>query len=132
MSKASNWLEDQIINYFYRGQQVTQPTQLYLALYTTNPTDGDSGTEVVGAGYSRKLINFNAPTQQNDRGTTTNSARIEFPRATGSWGEIAYFAIRTAATGGNMLSHGAFNKPTAINDGDQYVIEAGNLTVTVG
>lgn len=131
MSKASNWLEDQIANYFFRAQQVTQPTQLYLALYTTNPTDADTGTEVVGASYSRRLIGFSAPTQQNDKGVISNSARIEFPRATGSWGEISYFAIRTAASGGNMLTYGSFNKPTTINDGDQYVIEAGNLTVSI-
>lgn len=131
MSKASNWLEDQIVNYFFRAQQVTQPTQLYLALYTTNPTDADTGTEVVGASYARRLIGFSVPTQQNDKSVISNSARIEFPRATGSWGEISYFAIRTAASGGNMLTYGSFNKPTTINDGDQYVIEAGNLTVSV-
>jgi len=31
MAAASNWLEEAILNYFFRNQSVAQPTQLYLA-----------------------------------------------------------------------------------------------------
>ncbi|MGO3751216.1 MAG: phage tail fiber protein [Peptoniphilaceae bacterium] len=130
--KASNYLEDMILNYFFRNQSVNQPTQLYLALYITNPTDNDSGSEVVGGGYKRQLIAFDVPSQAGEKGTITNNARIEFPKAQASWGDVAYFGIRTSLSGGNLLCYGTFNKPVAISDGDQFVIEQGNLSVAVG
>lgn len=132
MAKASNYLEDMTLNYFLRNQQVTQPTQIYLALYKTNPTDGDTGAEVVGGGYVRQLISFTAPTQTSDRATISNAARIEFPTATAEWGDVAYFGIRDSRDGGNLLIHGAFNKPTTIISGNKFIIEQGNLTISVG
>ena len=111
MAKASNYLEDMILNYFLRNQQVTQPTNLYLALYKTNPTDADTGAEVVGGGYVRQQISFTA--------------------ANAEWGEVAYFGIRDAREGGNLLVHGAFNKPTQIVEGNKFILDSGNLTVTM-
>ena len=132
MSKASNYLEDMTLNYFLRGQTVNRPTSLYLALYTTNPTDADTGAEVVGGGYTRQSITFTAPTQQADRATTANATKIEFPLPLSDWGEIAYFGIRDARDGGNLLLHGAFSKPMEIKEGNKISIEAGNLTISVG
>ncbi|WP_277220730.1 phage tail fiber protein [Peptoniphilus vaginalis] len=131
MAKASNYLEDMILNYFLRNQQVTQPTNLYLALYKTNPTDADTGAEVVGGGYARQQISFTAPTQQSDKAVIGNATRIEFPTANAEWGEVAYFGIRDAREGGNLLVHGAFNKPTQIVEGNKFILDSGNLTVTM-
>ena len=41
MSKASNFLEDAVLNYFFRGESVTRNTNVYVALYMTDPTDSD-------------------------------------------------------------------------------------------
>lgn len=132
MSRASNYLEDVTLNYFLRKQSVTQPTQLFVALYKTNPSDVDTGTEVAGGGYVRQSVTFGNPTQQADKATVSNNSRIEFPTATGSWGEVAYFGIRDAKTGGNLLVYGAFNKPTSIEEGNKFIIDTGNLSVSVG
>lgn len=131
MARASNYLEDMVLNYFLRNQQVTQPANLFLALYKTNPTDADTGAEVVGGGYARQQISFTAPAQQSDKAVIGNATRIEFPTATAEWGEIAYFGIRDARTGGNLLVYGAFNKPTNIIEGNKFILDSGNLTVTV-
>ena len=131
MARASNYLEDLILNYFLRNQQVTQPSTLYLALYKTNPTDSDTGAEVIGGGYARQQTSFTAPTQQSDKAVTGNATRIEFPTATSEWGEIAYFGIRDARTGGNLLVYGAFNKPINIVEGNKFILDSGNLTITV-
>lgn len=132
MSKASNYLEDATINYFLRGQSVSRASQLYVALYKTDPTDGDTGAEVVGGGYARQPITFGQPTQQSDRAVSTNTDRIEFPRSTNSWGEVAYFGIKDAREGGNLLVYGAFNRPIEITEGNKFIIETGNLSVSVG
>ena len=130
--KASNFLEDMVLNYFLRNQQVTQPSTIYLALYKTDPTDSDTGAEVTGGSYERQLVTFNPPSQQSGRGTITNATRIEFPTATSEWGEVAYFGLRNSKTGGNLLVHGAFNKPTQIVEGNKFIIDQGNLSVAVG
>lgn len=132
MSKASNYLEGLIIDYFFRNQQVTQPSQIYLALYKTNPTDADTGAEITASGYERQKVNLTAPTQKSDLAVTTNNERIEFPRATSDWGEVAYFGVRDAKTGGNLLTYGAFNKPVKIVEGNQFVIDTNNLEINVG
>nr|DAH03970.1 MAG TPA: hypothetical protein [Caudoviricetes sp.] len=129
--RASNFLEEAILNYFFRGQAVSRPTNLYLALYKTNPTDSDTGSEVTGGGYTRQVVSFNAPSQQGDRGTITNANTIEFSQATGDWGEFAYFGVRDAKDGGNLLVYGTFNKPQTVNEGTQFAIKQGDLSVSV-
>lgn len=129
--RASNFLEEAILNYFFRGQAVSRPTNLYLALYKTNPTDSDTGSEVTGGGYTRQVVSFNAPSQQGDRGTITNANTIEFAQAIGDWGEFAYFGVRDAKDGGNLLVYGTFNKPQTVNEGTQFAIKQGDLSVSV-
>ena len=41
----SNVSKQMTLNFLCRNQSVIQPTQLYLALYSTNPTDADVGTK---------------------------------------------------------------------------------------
>lgn len=129
--QASNYLEDMILNYFFRNQQVAQPGTLYLALYTTDPTDADTGAEVTGGAYKRQPITFTAPSQQNDKATVSNAETITFDEATSNWGEVAYFGVRTALTGGNLLAYSAFNKPTKIVEQTKLSIEAGNIKLNM-
>lgn len=131
MSKASNYLEEATLNYFLRGQSVPQPQSFYVALYITNPTDADTGSEVTGGAYARQQINFSTPVQQADRATISNTERVVFPTATAGWGDVAYFGIRDAATGGRLLVHGAFNKPTTVSEGNKFIVDVGNITISL-
>lgn len=129
--RASNYLEEAILNYFFRNQSISKPTVLYVALYKTNPTDSDTGSEVNGGGYQRQAVTFDAPSQQGERGVIANTNTVEFPQATNEWGEIAYFGIRDAREGGNLLTYGTFNKPQTITEGTQFAIKQGDLTISV-
>ena len=123
----SNYLEDALINGTLRGTTYTAPTTTFLALYTSDPTDADTGTEVSGGSYARQSITMGAPSN----GASTNSAAIEYPQCTADWGTVAFVGIRDAVTGGNLLYHTALDTSKVIANGDIFKITAGNLSVTL-
>ena len=127
MAEMSNYLENALINGTLRNTTYTAPTTVYLALYTSDPTDADTGTEVSGTSYARQAVTFGAPSN----GATTNSAAIEFPQAGGSWGTVAYIGIRDASTAGNLLYHSPLDASKTIATGDVFRIAAGSLSVTL-
>lgn len=131
MSQASNYLEEAILNYFFRNQAVAQPTTLYLALYINDPTDADTGIEVSGGGYSRKQVTFGAPVQTGDKCVISNNAKIEFDIATTDWGNISHWGIRTAASGGSLLCRGSFSRIENVQSGNRLTIEIGNLQISM-
>lgn len=127
MAEMSNYLETALINGTLRGTTYTAPTTTYLALYTSDPTDADTGTEVTGGSYARQAITMGAPSN----GVSTNSAAIEFPQATADWGTITHVGIRDAVTSGNLLYHSALDTSKAIANGDIFKITSTNLSVTL-
>ena len=127
MAEMSNYLEGALINAVLRNTSYTSPATVYLALYTTDPTDADAGTEVSGNAYVRQAITFGAPSD----GVSTNSAAIEFPQATGSWGTVAYIGIRDASTAGNLLFHTALDASKTIETGDVFRMAIGSLSVAL-
>ena len=104
----------------------TAPSTVYIGLSTGSFGDDNSGTELSGSGYARQSAAFDAASG----GTTDNSAAIEFPAATGSWGAVSHFGIFDAASSGNLLIHGAFTSSKTIATGDILRIAAGDLDVT--
>lgn len=131
MAQASNYLEEAVLNYFFRNQAIAQPTTLYLALYINDPTDADTGTEVSGGAYARKQITFGAPAQTGGKGVISNNAKIEFDIATTDWGSVSHFGIRSASTGGNLLSHGSLSRVENVQTGNRLTVEIGNMQVSV-
>jgi len=127
MAEMSNFLENALINATLRNTSYTSPTTVYLALYTSDPTDADTGTEVSGGSYARQSITFGSPSN----GVSTNTAAIEFPQATGSWGTVAYLGIRDASTSGNLLYHTALDASKTIATGDVFRVAIGSLSVTL-
>lgn len=127
MAEMSNYLENALINATLRNTSYTSPATVYVALYTTDPTDADTGTEIAGNGYARQSVTFGAPSN----GASTNSAAVEFPQATGSWGTVAYIGLRDASSGGNLLYHSPLDASKTISTGDVFRISAGNLSVTL-
>ena len=123
----SNYLEQALINGTLRGTSYTAPTTTYLALYTNDPTDADTGTEITGGSYVRQAITFSSPSN----GATSNSSAIEFPQATADWGTITHVGIRDAVTSGNLLYHSALDTSKTIANGDIFKITSTNLSVTL-
>ena len=129
MAEMSNYLENALINATLRNTSYTTPTTVYVALYTSDPTDADTGTEVSGTSYARQAVTFAAPS--DTAGSTTNNAAVEFPQAGGSWGTVTHIGIRDASTSGNLLYHTALDASKAIATGDVFRIASGSLSVTL-
>ncbi len=127
MAAMSNYLETALINGSLRATTYTAPTTVYVGLYTTDPTDANTGTEVSGGSYARVAATFAAPSN----GASVTSADVTFPTCTSSWGTITHFGILDALTTGNLLYHGALAASKSIATGDVLKITAGNLSVTL-
>ena len=127
MTAMSNYLENALINATLRNTSYTSPSTVYVALFTSDPTDAGSGTECSGGAYARQSATFAAPSD----GSSSTSADVEFPQATGSWGTITHFGIFDASSSGNLLYHGALTASKTIATGDVLKITSSNLTVTL-
>lgn len=127
MSEMSNYLENGLLNAVLRNTSYTSPTTVYVGLYTSNPGEGNTGTECSGTGYARKSATFGAPSD----GVCTNSASVEFDQATGSWGTISHVGLLDAITSGNLLFYTDITTSKTIETGDIFKIAAGSLSVTL-
>jgi hypothetical protein len=116
----SNAVADEILNERYRTPSV------WLALYTNDPTSNDTGTEVSGGGYQRIEIDFTAPITEAGKRTIKIDAEVQSAVATANWGTITHFGIRTAATGGTLISSEALQEPKTINTGERFTILLGD------
>ena len=127
MAEMSNFLENALINATLRATSYTSPATVFLALYTTDPTDADTGTECSGTGYARQSITFGAPAN----GVSTNSAAVEYAQAGNSWGTITHIGIRDAVSAGNLLYHSPLDASKTIATGDVFRVAIGSLSVTL-
>jgi hypothetical protein len=117
----------------YQGNLIIEDTlrtgTVYLALYTTNPTDTDTGMEVSGGSYARQIITFSVPSNK----TTSNNNNITFPTATAGWGDILYYGIKDSLTSGNLIYYGTINLvPTnTILTDYSLVISIGQIQINI-
>ncbi|HMM30662.1 MAG TPA: hypothetical protein PKB13_02675 [Clostridia bacterium] len=127
---ASNYVKQGSLNFWLRNQGVTQPSQVYVALFSTNPTAAGTGVEISGGGYARQLASFAAPTISGDVAILQNSAAITYPQLTANAGTAAYVALFDALAGGNLLFYEALPTSVALTQGFTPYWAAGELKVT--
>lgn len=127
MAEMSNYLENALINATLRATTFTSPATVYVSLHTADPTDAGTGTEVSGGSYARTSVTFGSPSN----GASTNSAAVEFPQCTSTWGTVGWIGIWDASTSGNLYYHTALDSSKTIETGDVFKIATGNLSVTL-
>ena len=127
MAEMSNYLENALINATLRNTSYTSPSTVYIGLYTSDPTDANTGTEVSGGSYTRTAVTMGAPSN----GVSTNTAAVEFPQASGTWGTVGWIGILDASTSGNLLYHTALDTSKTISSGDIFKIAISGLSVTL-
>lgn len=141
MSSLSDALENLLIDHVLRNIAYPTPTGIWVALFTTPPSEAGPGTEVTGGGYARVQVGPSltawTATQGGTSGPSTgtgglaaNAADVFFPAPTGTWGTVTHMALFDAPTGGRMLMQTALAAPRTVNGGDQPPkFAAGAITV---
>ena len=126
MAAMSNYLELKMLDHFLGTASTSAPSNVFLSLWTSDPTDAGSGNELSGSGYARQVINFAAASG----GAAASNSTVTFPTATGSWGTVTHIGIHDAASSGNLLYHGSLSASKAIGSGDVMQVASGDITIT--
>ena len=127
MAALSDYLENELLDHALGTGSFTAPTNVYLSLYTTDPTDADTGNELSGNGYSRQLITFGAASG----GSATNTTQETFTASGGNFGTITHVALHDASSNGNLLFHAELSSSRTVNDGESIVFAIGDVTVSL-
>ncbi len=130
MAGFSDYLENKVLLHVFGGTSYTAPGTLYVALFTSAPSDTGGGTECSGGSYARKsmaamTVSGTSPT------TATNGAAVEFATATGSWGTVTHVGVFDASTSGNLLGWAALSASKTVSSGDVFRFDAGDLDITL-
>lgn len=135
MSKLSDYLEQKLLDHTYNEVSFSTPTTTYVALYTADPTDANTGTEVSGGSYARVLVNqsaggapeWNMAVVDGIGYLVDNQDDITFPTATAAWGTVTHVGILDASSGGNLLHHTILDSSQVVGDGGIFKFLAGTL-----
>lgn len=126
---ASNYVKTNSLDFWLRRQNVQQPTNIYVALYTNDPTAADTGVEVSGGGYARQPASFSAPTVSGELAIVQNLSAITFPQLSANAGTAAYVGLRDAAEGGHLLYFDPLPVAVQLSQGYTPYWSAGDLKV---
>jgi len=125
---ASNYLEDALLAATLTATTYTSPADVYVALYSTTPTDSSSGTELTGNGYARQLTTF---TVNTGNGIANSSSTATFTASGGDWLPALGWSIVDDSTGGNILYYSTLSPAQTVLDGDDLVINTGNIQISM-
>lgn len=122
----SNTFETRVLTWVFTTSGATRPTSWYVALFTSNPDEDASGTEVSGGAYARQSATFTV-----SGNTASNSGALEYPTATAGYGTVTHVGVFDALTGGNLIAYAALTLSKTIDTGDVLRIPDGDLDITL-
>jgi hypothetical protein len=126
MAGFSDYLENKVVGHVFGGSAYTAPSTLYVALYTSAPSDTGGGTEVSGGAYARQTAAFTVTGNE-----ASNTSAIEYPTATGDYGTVVAVGVFDALTSGNLLAYGNLTTSKTVSTGDVFRFNAGAIDITV-
>jgi len=133
MSAFSDYLEAQLINATLRGATYTGGG-VFVALFTANPTDAGTGSELNDSAYVRQRAHttvasdgFAVPAN----GSTSNTRNLIFPAIVDAQKTITHWGIFDAQNGGNLLYHAPMLNPKTLDPTDVLSFPIGSLIVTL-
>lgn len=136
-TNKSKYLSDILLNWEKGTAAPAAPSNLYVALLTTMPTDntGTGLVEVSGTSYARQQVTpaqwAAIATTGSFTETTSSNVAVTFPAAGSNWGTVVGVALYDALTTGNLLRFGTLSTGNqAVNTNNIFSIPSGSLTRT--
>ena len=124
-----------ILNYVFNGGSFSQPSNLYLALFSVAPTVSSTGTEATGSGYARLTVACNTtnwPTISSTTTTITNNVAQTMATATGNWSSSSNqtdAGLWSASSSGTLYYWGDLTTAKPILSGDTPSFAISAITV---
>jgi hypothetical protein len=115
-------VRNSLLGLLFGNTSYSPPATIYVALFTTTPTDlntGTGGVEMSGGSYARAAVTNNTtnfPTPSG--GATSNGTTISFAAPTTNSGTVNGMGFYTASSGGTWLGGAPLTTPRVINSGD--------------
>jgi hypothetical protein len=133
MSDFADYLEAAIIDWFQGTDMPAAPSSVYVALHTGAPGDDAASNELddsAGINYSRQEV-LVSDINEVSANKFENGVKVLFGPASGDWGDVSYFSLWDAQSGGNSLIVADVNTTRTVLDGDEAKFQAGELTFEV-
>jgi hypothetical protein len=133
MSALSSYLENRLADHVLGDTPYNAPNSVFLALFTSNPTENGTGTECgsPGSGYARvEITNNSANWPSAVAGIKSNGTRITFPAWASTWGTVTHWGLYDAVSGGNLLMFGAVVSSFTPATGDTVTVDPGGIDIT--
>lgn len=128
----TNYAVNKILEVVLRGTSFTFPTNFYIGIFTTDPTDSTGGTEFTGYG-SRKAIAVGSAAWNALSGGSTASAIDNQLTASATGGtsgaNITSYGLFDASTAGNLWFWANVTTANPIVAGNPVDFPIGNITI---
>jgi hypothetical protein len=118
----STYLRRALLRHVTGGTPFEPPGASYLALFESDPTPDNTGSEVAVA---REVAPFDSDPDDNVATLTAPMAFDDVPATT-----ITHAAQMDAAVGGNMLVYGELPEPVTVGAGTTLTLAAADVRLT--
>lgn len=125
---ATNYLETGFLNVM-KNITLNAPSQIYVGLYITNPTDEGSGVEVAYTGYERQTVSFSNAALEDGQIQIKSLDDVKFPESTVDAGTVTHIGLLDSKVGGNMLAYGRLIEDLDVRAGEAPVLLASEVIV---
>lgn len=120
----TNLAENALLDTLVGTAAFNPTTPIKLALVTSNGNDATEGTEVIGGGYSRQTITFNAASG----GSIGNNTTVTF----GNMPTTTVVGIEFYDNANVRLAYGPLTASKALTSGDTLQFAPSAITLTLG
>lgn len=127
MSGLSTYMVASIMAWIKSTAMPADPAAVYVALYSSDPTDsGSGGTDVTATldASGRKAVTFGAVVAK----VITSNADVDFGLADAG-ASVTHFGVWDAASAGNMIGSAALTTPRTFVTGDPVKFPSGSLSI---
>lgn len=135
MSDFTDYTETAIRDWMSQGTTMpSAPSNLHVALHTSDPGESPDGSAEVGAGdYSRSSTTTGTDWDTTSNPTTfENANEVNFGQATSNWGTISHVSLWDGSSASdNCLASYALDSDTTIETDDTFVFNSGDLSFEI-